>query len=244
MTDAPGSPATILVVEDDPALRGVLVETLKAAGHRPVEARTAAEGRRWVAHYRPDLIILDLGLPDQDGLDVIRAVRAGGLTPIIVLSARDAEAMKVAALDLGADDYLAKPFGLEELLARIRAALRHGVQARGSAPVVRTADLVIDMGLRRVSRGGAVIDLSPKEYDLLCALALNVGRPVAHRDLLAGVWGSAGADIQYLRVYVGHLRQKLGDGDGGPALIASTPGVGYSLAELPVVDPPGVPLSD
>ena len=244
MSEGPTAPATILVVEDDNALRGVLVETLRAAGHRAVEARTGAEGRRWFNHYRPDVILLDLGLPDQDGLEVIRAVRTAGLTPIIVLSARDAEAVKVAALDLGADDYLAKPFGLEELLARIRAALRHGVQARGSPPVVRTADLVIDMGLRRVTRAGRVLDLSPREYDLLCALARQIGRPVPHRDLLSGVWGDAGADIQYLRVYVGHLRQKLGEGDGGPGLILSTPGVGYALAELPVVDPTSVPPSE
>ena len=234
MTETPAAtPATILVVEDDDALRRALMATLKAAGHRPVEARDGAEGRRWFAHYKPDLILLDLGLPDQDGLEMIRAVRAASLTPIIVLSARDAEAVKVVALDLGADDYVAKPFGLDELMARIRAALRHGVQAQGSAPVIRTGELTVDMGLRRVSRGQTPVELSPKEYDLLVELAVHLGRPVAHRTLLKAVWGSEASDIQYLRVYVGHLRQKLEARPEAPVLLLSEPGVGYRLAELP-----------
>jgi two-component system KDP operon response regulator KdpE len=231
VSEAPANPATILVVEDDKALRTALVATLKAAGHRPVAAKDGAEGRRWFAHYKPDLILLDLGLPDQDGLEVIRAVRGGALTPILVLSARDQEAVKVAALDLGADDYMVKPFGLDELMARIRAALRHGVQAQGSAPNVRTGALAVDMGLRQVTLAGAAVELSPKEYDLLCELALKLGRPVAHRDLLKAVWGSEAADIQYLRVYIGHLRQKLGE--AGEALILSEPGIGYRLAAFP-----------
>jgi two-component system KDP operon response regulator KdpE len=222
-------PATVLVVEDDPSLNAALAATLKAAGLRPVTARTAAEGLRWFNHYAPDLVLLDLGLPDRDGLSVIREIRARNLTPIIVLSARDGEAMKVEALDLGADDYVQKPFGVDELLARLRAALRHAVQARGSAPVVRTGDLVIDMGLRAVTRAGAAVTLSPKEYDLVCELALNLGRPVAHADLLRAVWGDARTDIQYLRVYVSQLRQKLGAG-----AVESVPGVGYRLAaDLP-----------
>lgn len=218
-------PATILVVEDDPSLNAALVATLKAAGFRAVPARTAAEGLRWFAHYAPDLVLLDLGLPDRDGLSVIRDIRARAATPIVVLSARDAEAMKVEALDLGADDYVQKPFGVEELLARLRAGLRHGVQVRGSAPVIRAGDLTIDMGLRRVVRAGEAVALSPKEYDLLCELALRLDAPVAHADLLRAVWGSERADIQYLRVYVGQLRRKL-----GADAIASVPGVGYRLA--------------
>ena len=224
-------PATVLIVEDDASLNAALAATLKAAGYRPVTARTAAEGLRWFAHYAPDLVLLDLGLPDRDGLSVIAEVRAKGQTPIVVLSARNGEAMKVQALDLGADDYVQKPFGVEELLARLRAGLRHGVQARGSAPVVRTGDLTIDMGRRRVSKGETTLKLSPKEYDLLAELALNVGRPVGHRDLLRAVWGSERADIQYLRVYVGQLRQKLGEFAGAPLLV-SEPGVGYRLAEV------------
>jgi two-component system KDP operon response regulator KdpE len=196
-----------------------------------VTARTAAEGLRWFAHYAPDLVLLDLGLPDRDGLTVIAEVRTKGQTPIVVLSARDAETMKVEALDLGADDYVQKPFGVEELLARLRAGLRHGVQQRGSAPVVRTGDVEIDLGLRRVTKAGLVLKLSPKEYDLLAELALSLGRTVSHGELLKAVWGSERADIQYLRVYVGQLRQKLGEAGGAP-LVASEPGVGYRLAQI------------
>jgi two-component system KDP operon response regulator KdpE len=217
-------PATILVVEDDPSLGAALAATLKAAGYRPVRAATGAEGMRWFAHYAPDLVLLDLGLPDRDGLTLIRDIRARGTTPIVVLSARDAQAMKVHALDLGADDYVQKPFGVDELLARLRAGLRHGVQARGSAPVVQAGDLRIDMEHRVVTKGGEPVKLSPKEYGLLCELALNLGRPVAHADLLRAVWGDERADIQYLRVYVGQLRQKL-----GPDRLESVPGVGYQL---------------
>jgi len=234
MSDA--DPATVLVVEDDASLNAALAATLKAAGYRPVTARTAAEGLRWFAHYAPDLVLLDLGLPDRDGLSVIAEIRArgrqaGAQTPIVVLSARNAEAMKVEALDLGADDYVAKPFGVEELLARLRAGLRHGVQARGSAPVVHTGDVVIDLGRREVKKGAETLKLSPKEYDLLAELAVNLGRPVGHKDLLRAVWGSERADIQYLRVYVGQLRAKLGEVDGAPLLV-NEPGVGYRLAEI------------
>jgi len=225
-------PATVLIVEDDPSLNAALAATLKAAGYRPVSARTAAEGLRWFAHYAPDLVLLDLGLPDRDGLTVIQDIRAKATTPIVILSARGAEAMKVEALDLGADDYVQKPFGIEELLARLRAGLRHGVQARGSEPVVRTSDLVIDFGLRTVERGGHAIRLSPKEFDLLSELAVNLGRPVAHAELLRAVWGSERTDVQYLRVYVGQLRQRLGEPADGP-LIVNDPGVGYRLAALP-----------
>lgn len=231
MTGA-ADPATILVVEDDASLNAALASTLKAAGFRPVTARTAAEGLRWFAHYAPDLVLLDLGLPDRDGLSVIADIRARSQTPIVVLSARDAQAMKVEALDLGADDYVQKPFGVDELLARLRAGLRHAVQARGSAPVVRTGDLEIDLGLRTVTKAGEALKLSPKEYDLLAELAVNLGRPVSHAELLRAVWGSDRADIQYLRVYVGQLRQKLGEADG-VVLLVSEPGVGYRLAALP-----------
>jgi two-component system KDP operon response regulator KdpE len=225
-------PATILVVEDDPSLRTALVATLKAAGLRPVPAVNAAEAARWFRHYRPDVILLDLGLPDGDGLDVITDVRNQGTTPIVVLSARDGEAAKVEALDRGADDYVTKPFGVDELLARIRAALRHAVQAKGSAPVIRTGDLEIDMGLRTVRRAGQPLKLSPKEYDLLTELALELGRPVPHEALLKAVWGSEKADIQYLRVYVGQLRRKLEADPEAPVLLLSEGGVGYRLAAV------------
>lgn len=220
-----GDPATVLIVEDDASLRLALVTTLKAAGFRPVPAVDAAEGRRWFAHYAPDVVLLDLGLPDADGLTLIAHIRERAATPIVVLSARSAETAKVAALDLGADDYVTKPFGVDELLARLRAALRHGVQARGSQPIVRTGDLEIDMGLRRVRKAGVLLKLSPKEYDLLCELALQLDAVVGHRELLGAVWGSEQADIQYLRVYIGQLRQKLEGSD----LLVSEPGVGYRL---------------
>jgi two-component system, OmpR family, KDP operon response regulator KdpE len=217
--------ATVLVVEDDAALATALEATLKAAGYRPVRARTAAEGLRWFNHYAPDVVLLDLGLPDRDGLTVIAELRERGSTvPVVVLSARGSEAVKVRALDLGADDYVQKPFGVDELLARLRAALRHGVQSRGSAPVVTAGDLVIDLGLRAVTVAGQPVKLSPKEYDLLAELAINRGRVLGHKQLLTAVWGSERADIQYLRVYIGQLRQKLGTGR-----IVSEPGVGYSL---------------
>lgn len=217
-------PATVLVIEDDANLNAALTATLKAAGYRPVAARTAAEGLRWFNHYAPDVVLLDLGLPDRDGLTVIRDLRGRGATPIVVLSARDAEAVKVEALDLGADDYVAKPFGVDELLARLRAALRHGVQARGAQPVVTAGELVIDMGRREVTRRGEPVALSPKEYDLLCELALQPDRPAQHAALLRAVWGSEAADVQYLRVYVAQLRRKL-----GPGAVVSVPGVGYRL---------------
>jgi two-component system KDP operon response regulator KdpE len=237
MSEPAADPATVLIVEDDASLNAALVATLKAAGFRPVAARTAAEGMRWFSHYAPDLVLLDLGLPDRDGLSVIADIRADvrgrGQTPIVVLSARDTEAMKVAALDMGADDYVQKPFGVEELLARLRAGLRHAVQARGSAPMVRTGDVEIDLGRRAVRKGAETLKLSPKEYDLLAELAVNLGRTVGHKDLLRAVWGDERADIQYLRVYVGQLRQKLGLFHDDPLLI-SEPGVGYRLAEEPV----------
>jgi two-component system KDP operon response regulator KdpE len=217
-------PATVLVVEDDRPLGAALSATLKAAGYRPVLAGTAAEGLRWFAHYAPDLVLLDLGLPDRDGLAVIREIRRRGPTPIVVLSARDAESVKVEALDLGADDYVTKPFGVDELLARVRTGLRHGVQVRGSAPVVTAGEVEIDLGLRTVKRRGEPVKLTPKEYDLLCELALNCGRTVPHSQLLRAVWGSDKADVQYLRVYIGYLRQKLGED-----LLESAPGVGYRL---------------
>ena len=227
-----GDPASVLVIEDDPSLRTALLATLKAAGFHPIGARSAAEGRRWFTHYAPNLILLDLGLPDEDGLKVISAVREHSPTPIVVLSARESESAKVQALDLGADDYVTKPFGVDELLARIRAALRHGVQARGSEPIVRAGDLSMDLGRRLVLKAGEPISLSPKEYHLLSELALNLDRTVLHRDLLREVWGSERADIQYLRVYVGQLRQKVESTGGAPPRLISEPGVGYRLSSV------------
>ena len=224
--------ASILIVEDDPALRRSLAATLKTAGYRPVEAGGVAEAERMRAHLKPDLILLDLGLPDGEGLDFIASVRAEALTPIVVLSARDSEAMKVAALDRGADDYVTKPFGVDEVLARLRAAARHGVQAAGAPPVVRTGALAIDLGARVVRKGCVEVDLSPKEFELLAVLARRLGAVVRHGDLLKAVWGSERADIQYLRVYIGQLRAKLEDSPALPRYLVSDPGVGYRLIAM------------
>lgn len=222
---------TILVVEDDAALRRSLEVTLKAAGYAAVGVGTLSDARRMRAHYKPQAILLDLGLPDGDGLDFVGAVRGEDLTPIVVLTARDAEALKVRALDAGADDYVTKPFGLEELLARLRAALRHAVQAAGSVPVVRTGPLEIDLSARVVRRDGREIELSPKEFEILALLAARLGKVVRHQELLKSVWGSERADIQYLRVYVGQLRTKLSLAD--TPLLVSDPGVGYRLIAAP-----------
>ena len=224
--------ATILVIEDDDALRRSLEVTLKAAGYFAVGVGTLAAARRMRAHYKPHAILLDLGLPDGDGLDFIDAVRAEDLTPIVVLTARDAEMLKVRALDSGADDYVTKPFGLEELLARLRAALRHAVQAAGSVPIVRTGPLEIDIAARVVRRDGREVELSPKEFEVLAVLAVQIGKVVRHQDLLKAVWGSARADIQYLRVYIGQLRAKLEANPSMPVLLVSDPGVGYRLLAL------------
>jgi len=224
------APATVLVVEDDKPLRLTLAATLKAGGYRVVEAETGAEALRWFAHYAPDLVLLDLGLPDQDGMAVLAKLRERGPTPVVVLTARDREAQKVAALDAGADDYVTKPFGVDELLARLRAALRHGVQTRGAAPVVQAGDLIIDLGARTVAKAGAAVKLSRKEWDLLAELALRQGEPVAHADLLAAVWGSPSAELHYLRVYIGQLRAKLEEDPAHPRLLLAEPGFGYRLA--------------
>jgi two-component system, OmpR family, KDP operon response regulator KdpE len=226
------APATIVLIEDDAALRLTLVATLKAEGYRVVEAGAAAEGVRMVAHAHPDMVILDLGLPDADGMDVLRVLRAKSVVPIVVLTARDQEIAKVEALDLGADDYVTKPFGVAELLARIRSALRHAVQVRGSSPVVETGDLSIDFATRTVRKGGREVKLSRKEFDLLTELAINVGQPVAHETLLRAVWGSPDSDIRYLRVYIGQLREKIETDPQHPALLIAEQGFGYRLAQV------------
>ena len=189
-----------------------------------------------LALYKPHAILLDLGLPDGDGLDFILEARAGSLTPIVVLTARDAEASKVRALDAGADDYVTKPFGLDELLARLRAALRHALQVKGAPPVIETGPLQIDLAARVVRRDGQEVDLSPKEFEVLAVLATQLGMVVRHQDLLKAVWGSERADIQYLRVYIGQLRAKLErvGSTEPPRLLVSDPGVGYRLIAKPV----------
>lgn len=222
--------AHILVVEDDKPLRSTLVATLKAEGYAPHEAGSVTAARLRMAERPVDLIVLDLGLPDQDGMTLLNEMRAAGdLTPIVVLTARDDETSKVQALDIGADDYVTKPFGVAELLARIRSALRHGVQLRGATPIVQAGDVEIDLAARRVSKAGSEIRLSRKEFDLLAILAAEAGQPVAHERLLEQVWGSPDADIRYLRVYIGQVRDKIEDDPQNPRLVMSAPGFGYML---------------
>jgi len=218
----------VLIVEDDKPLRTTLAATLKAEGYSVVESGSVTSARQRLSEGPVDLVVLDLGLPDEDGMGLLEGAReCGDLTPIIVLTARDDEASKVRALDAGADDYVTKPFGVAELLARVRSALRHGVQARGSAPVVRVDDLEIDLARRTATRAGAPVRLSRKEFDLLAELALNIGRPVAHERLLEAVWGARETDIRYLRVYVGQVREKIGD--EAQRLLTSEAGFGYRL---------------
>jgi len=220
----------LLLVEDDRALRSTLSATLKAEGYAISEAGAVTLAREHLRQQPHDLIILDLGLPDADGMTLLHALRkAGDLTPVIVLTARDDEAAKVRALDLGADDYVTKPFGTAELLARIRSALRHGVQMRGAAAAVTIGGVSIDLARRAVSKNGASVKLSRKEFDLLAELTLHHGEPVAHAALLKAVWGAEDTDIRYLRIYVGQVREKIEDNPQHPTLLLSEQGFGYRL---------------
>jgi two-component system KDP operon response regulator KdpE len=220
----------ILIVDDEPAIRRFLKASLETEGFQVVPAENAAQALSAIAQAKPDLMILDLGLPDLDGMDVIRQVRTASALPIVVLSVRDDEPGKVAALDAGADDYMVKPFGVEELLARVRTALRHRLQQQGLGPVFRLRDLAIDFLAHRVTIGGAEIKLSKREFDLLRLLAEHAGKVMTHRQILSAVWGEAHReDVEYLRVYVRQLRSKLGDDPADPWLIETEPGVGYRL---------------
>ena len=222
-----------LVVDDEAAILRFLKPALTANNYELMSARTITEATKRIAADTPDIVVLDLGLPDGDGKDVIRQVRQWSEVPIIVLSARDREAEKIEALDLGADDFVNKPFGVGELLARMRTALRHRMEREAQVPVLRTADLEIDSVRHRVMRSGVEVKLTPKEFELLSVLARHVGKVVTHRQILAAVWGPAhGADTQYLRVYIGQLRQKIERDPGDPRIIITEPGVGYRIAEM------------
>jgi len=223
--------ATILIVDDEPPIRRFLRTSLAAQDYAVVEAANGADALRAMASEEPDLVILDLGLPDMNGSEVIRAIRGTSPVPIIVLSVRNDERGKVEALDLGADDYVTKPFGMEELVARIRTALRHRLQEKGEPPVFVSGDLSVDLVRRIVKRGGTEVKLSPKEYDLLRLLVENAGKVLTHRYLLAQIWGPAHTeDAQYLRVFIRNLRHKLEADPARPALLLTEPGVGYRLA--------------
>jgi two-component system KDP operon response regulator KdpE len=229
----------VLIVDDEPQIRRFLRVSLPPHGYECIEAEDAASALSAFAKERPDVIVLDLGLPGRDGFGVIQDIRKQALTPIVVLSARDDVEGKVKALELGADDYVTKPFDMGELLARLRAALRHGLQAVGEAPVFRSGPLTVDMVSRRVLRHGAEIHLSPKEYGLLRFLVSQAGRVVTHRQILEEVWGPANVeDVQYLRVLMRALRKKVGPESETqiPQLITTESGVGYRLMQLPPED--------
>lgn len=218
----------VLVVDDEPQILRFLKPSLGAAGFEVVAAATGADALKAAATLAPDVILLDLGLPDMDGKDVIAELRTWSKAPIVVLSARDREAEKIAALDLGADDYVNKPFGIGELVARLRTALRHASRSAGEVTMIASGDLVVDIAGHTVTRADKQIRLTPKEFELLAILARNAGRVVTHRQILTAVWGPAHAeDLQYLRVFIGQLRQKLKGGTGDPDLIRTEAGIGY-----------------
>jgi two-component system KDP operon response regulator KdpE len=224
---------TIVVIEDEPQIRRFLRTTLTNQGYRMVEAETGKQGLIEAATQKPDLLILDLGLPDMDGVEVIKRLREWSTLPVIVLSARSQEANKVAALDAGADDYLTKPFGVGELMARMRVALRHSaLSGKDEAGAVFTVgDLRVDQLQRRVFSGEAEVHLTPIEYRLLSALVQHAGRVLTHRHLLKEVWGPSHIEeTHYLRIYMGQLRHKLEADPTRPRYLLTEAGVGYRLA--------------
>ncbi len=222
----------ILVVDDEPAILRFLKPALAANDYEVATVGTVAEATKRIASEAPDAVVLDLGLPDGDGKEVIRNVRQWSDVPIIVLSARDREGEKIEALDLGADDFINKPFGVGELMARVRTAMRHRMQRHAEIPVLRIGELEIDSVRHRVTRAGREIKLTPKEFELLSLLARHAGAVITHKQMLAAIWGPAHTqDTQYLRVYVGHLRQKIEDNPDDPRIILTEPGIGYRIAE-------------
>jgi two-component system KDP operon response regulator KdpE len=232
---SPAGGARILIVDDETPILRVLRTNLKAHGFRVEGAETGGDALAAIQKNRPDLVILDLGLPDMDGADVIRTVRAESDTPIIVLSVRGAERDKVQALDLGADDYLTKPFGADELLARIRVALRHVARPKtGTDAVFRSGDLEVDLERRQVRVSGAEVRLSPTEFDLLLAFAKYPDKVLTDRMLLHEVWGPEyGSEDHYLHVYVARLRKKIEADPQRPRHIVTEPGVGYRFDSEP-----------
>lgn len=223
--------ARVLIVDDERAIRRFLRTVLEAHNYYVVEAERGQEGLAAVAQHRPDLLILDLGLPDMDGLDVTKRLREWSEIPIIVLSVREQEADKIAALDAGADDYLTKPFGAGELLARLRAALRR-IAPPASEAVLSCRELIIDLPRRKVTMGGDEVQLTPTEYDLLRVLVSHAGRVLTHNQLLKQVWGAGYEDdVHLLRVNISNLRRKLEPDSARPQYIVTEPGVGYRFID-------------
>jgi two-component system KDP operon response regulator KdpE len=223
------APLRVLVIDDEPAIRKLLRVGLSAHGYQIVEASSGKTALELLGEQSPDLVILDLGLPDMQGHELLRTMRArNDSVPIVVLSSRDDEAGKVQALDSGADDYVTKPFGMDELLARMRAALRHQLQIHGERPIFRVGDLSVDLVRRIVKLGDKEIKLSPKEYELLRMLVQHAGKVLTHKYLLSRLWSDL-TDAQYLRVYVRQLRQKIEADPERPHYILTETGIGYRL---------------
>lgn len=221
--------ARILIVDDEPQIRRLLKVSLTAHGYEVDESPTGQEGINRAAVFKPDLILLDLGLPDIDGKEVVGAIREWSKVPIIILTARDQEKEKIEALDVGADDYVTKPFSMGELLARLRVALRHAVKGEDD-PIITCGDLVVDLVGRHVMRGTTEIKLTPTEYEILKVLALNIGKVLTHKYLLKTVWGNSyNEDTHYIRVYIGQLRRKVEENPAQPKYIITESGVGYRL---------------
>lgn len=219
----------ILIVDDEPQMHRFLGPALNAAGYEPVRAENGHDALAEIARRPPDAVVLDLGLPDLDGQEVLRRAREFYQGPIVILSARDREIEKIEALDSGADDYVEKPFRVGELLARLRVMIRRQArQGEPMPPVVHAGDLTIDLPRRLVTRAGEALRLSPKEYDLLAQLAEADGKVLTHKELLRAIWGPAHVeDTQYLRVFIGQLRQKIEADPSAPRLILTQPGIGY-----------------
>jgi two-component system KDP operon response regulator KdpE len=224
-------PLRVLVVDDEPAILRFLRASLESQGYIVTTAADARTALDLIRRQAADLAVLDLGLPDMDGLDVVRQIRKDGETlPVIILSSRDNESAKVTAFDLGVDDYVTKPFGIDELLARIRAAQRHRLQQEGKKPLFHAGDLSIDLVRRIVTVRGSEVKLSPREFEILRLMAAHAGKVLTHRFMLEEIWGGD-ADVQYLRVYIRALRQKIEADPERPAHILTETGVGYRLRE-------------
>lgn len=221
----------ILVVDDEPAIRRFLRTALAAHGYQVFEAGDGQAGLEGVIAHRPDLIILDWGLPDMPGVEVVRRLREWSRLPIILLTVRDAEADKITALDAGADDYLTKPFGAGELLARLRAALRHNQPAGQPEPVFAAGDLRVDLARRTVTRAGQIVALTPTEYELLRVFVSHAGKVLTHQHLLSAVWGGSYTDLHMLRVNISNLRRKIEPDPARPSHLITEPGVGYRLRD-------------
>jgi two-component system KDP operon response regulator KdpE len=224
-------PLSVLVIDDETQMQRLLTIALEGAGYRVSTAGTAQEGLRAIAHHRNDVILLDLGLPDANGLLVLKQLREWTQTPVIILTVNDGEAEKVEALDAGADDYVTKPFNTAELLARLRASIRRANQGQSREPVFVLGDLKVDLTARRVTLHSEPVKLTAKEYSLLRLFIVHAGKVLTHRQILREVWGASHEnDTQYLRVYLMRLREKL-EPDGSAPVFLTEPGVGYRLAD-------------